>query len=154
MSKIKYRPTRLYDKNSIYFITFHTFRFRQTLNNSTLPILYQVFCKCQKELKFKTFAYVFLQNHCHLLLMPVNCVISKILFRIKGSSAYHINKSLNKTGNFWENNYYDHIIRNEKDFFRHFNYIHYNPIKHNLVNDPKNWPWSSYSHFKKQRIDV
>ncbi|MDD3888193.1 MAG: transposase [Patescibacteria group bacterium] len=149
MNKLKFKPAHLYDKNSIYFITFHTYHFEKTLNNNTFSILYQAFRNCQKVLEFKVYAYVFMPNHCHLLIMPVKYSISKIMFRIKGSSAYYINKSLNKNGKFWEDNYYDHIIRDEKDFEKHFNYIHNNPVKHGLASNPEDWKWSSYKMFIK-----
>ncbi len=40
---------------------------------------------------------------------------------------------------FWE-----HTIRNERDFERHVDYIHYNPVKHKLAQRPRDWPYSSF----------
>ena len=39
---------------------------------------------------------------------------------------------------FWE-----HAIRDEHDLGRHFDYIHYNPVKHGVAACPHRWPWSS-----------
>ena len=44
----------------------------------------------------------------------------------------------------WQPRFWEHAIRNEKDFERHFDYVHYNPVKHGLVPCPHAWPWSSF----------
>ena len=38
-------------------------------------------------------------------------------------------------------------MRDEEDFNRHFDYIHYNPVKHGLVKRPLDWPWSSFHRY-------
>lgn len=49
---------------------------------------------------------------------------------------------------FWQNRYFEHTIRDEKDLYRHLDYIHYNSMKHyNIL--PKNWNFSSFKHFVK-----
>ena len=47
----------------------------------------------------------------------------------------------------WERRYWEHTIRDEADFARHCDYIHYNPVKHGLVARPLDWPYSSFSRF-------
>jgi putative transposase len=44
----------------------------------------------------------------------------------------------------WQRRYWEHTIRNEADFEAHFDYIHYNPVKHGLVRRPCDWQWSSF----------
>jgi putative transposase len=44
----------------------------------------------------------------------------------------------------WQRRYWEHLIRDEHDFERHFDYIHYNPVKHGYVKCPKDWPYSSF----------
>jgi len=41
----------------------------------------------------------------------------------------------------WQKSFHDHIIRNERDYFNHLNYIYINPVKHGLVDDPEDWPF-------------
>ena len=43
----------------------------------------------------------------------------------------------------WQRRFWEHRIRDETDFAHHVNYIHYNPVKHGLVNRPVDWPYSS-----------
>ena len=47
----------------------------------------------------------------------------------------------------WQTSFYDHIIRDQDDFYAHINYIHYNPVKHKYVDKPEDWPWPSYHTF-------
>ncbi len=43
----------------------------------------------------------------------------------------------------WQRRYWEHRIRDEDDFARHLDYIHYNPVKHGHVASPWDWPYSS-----------
>jgi putative transposase len=44
----------------------------------------------------------------------------------------------------WQRRYWEHLIENEHDFERHFDYIHYNSVKHGETKCPKDWPYSSF----------
>jgi putative transposase len=44
----------------------------------------------------------------------------------------------------WQRRFWEHLIRDEADMEAHFDYIHYNPVKHGLVRSPCDWPWSSF----------
>lgn len=44
----------------------------------------------------------------------------------------------------WQRRYWEHVIRDESDLGTHFDYIHYNPVKHGLVRSVRDWPWSSF----------
>ena len=44
----------------------------------------------------------------------------------------------------WQRRFWEHAIRDEMDWRRHLDYIHYNPVKHGFVACPREWPWSSF----------
>ena len=44
----------------------------------------------------------------------------------------------------WQPRYWEHLIRDEEDWQRHVDYIHYNPVKHGYAKSPFAWPWSSF----------
>lgn len=52
----------------------------------------------------------------------------------------------------WQRRFWEHQIRDEQDLQRHLDYIHYNPVKHALVTEAQDWPWSTYHRFVKQGI--
>jgi putative transposase len=52
----------------------------------------------------------------------------------------------------WQPRYWEHTIQDEDDFDRHFDYIHYNPVKHGHVRCPKDWPHSSFHRWADQGV--
>jgi putative transposase len=50
-------------------------------------------------------------------------------------------------GKLWQRRYWEHCIRGEKDFMNHCEYIHFNPVKHGLVESPADWEFSSVHRF-------
>ncbi len=56
-------------------------------------------------------------------------------------TRYALAPSLPSTGS---GQVWDHLIRDENDFNRHMDYIHWNPVKHGLVSKVADWPYSSF----------
>ena len=44
----------------------------------------------------------------------------------------------------WQRRYWEHTIRDERDFAAHMDYTHFNAVKHGLVEHPADWPHSSF----------
>ncbi|MGC4004394.1 MAG: transposase [Pirellulales bacterium] len=58
----------------------------------------------------------------------------------------------NRRRGVWQRRFWEHTIRNEDDFDRHFDYIHWNPVKHGYVNCPADWRYSSFHRWAKLGI--
>ncbi len=52
----------------------------------------------------------------------------------------------------WQSRFWEHTIRDEGDFARHVDYIHYNPVKHGLVPAVVEWPHSSFHRYVRAGI--
>ena len=52
----------------------------------------------------------------------------------------------------WQRRYWEHLIRNNEDYQRHVDYIHWNPVKHGHVQKVADWPWSSFRKFVAQGV--
>ncbi|NMG21064.1 REP-associated tyrosine transposase [Brasilonema bromeliae] len=52
----------------------------------------------------------------------------------------------------WQPRFWEHQIRDDKDFAHHVEYIHYNPVKHGLVAAPKDWQYSSFHRYVRDGI--
>jgi putative transposase len=52
----------------------------------------------------------------------------------------------------WQRRFWEHTIRDEKDFERHVDYIHFNPVKHGLVARTRDWPHSSFHRYVRQGL--
>jgi putative transposase len=49
----------------------------------------------------------------------------------------------------WQSRFWEHTIKDQEDFARYVDYFHYNPVKHGLVTQVKDWPFSTFHHFVK-----
>ena len=52
----------------------------------------------------------------------------------------------------WQRRFWEHALRNETDYIRHVDYIHYNPVKHGWVTRVIDWQYSSFHQFVKRGI--
>ncbi len=50
----------------------------------------------------------------------------------------------------WQRRFWEHQIRDEHDLQKHVDYIHFNPVKHSLVDAVPQWPWSTYHRYARQ----
>ena len=99
----------------------------------------------QRRKLFEIGAYVLIANHVHVLLTP-RAPIAQITHRIKGASAREANLIPGRTGSkFWQNESFDHWIRNPAEGESVRTYVERNPVAAGLVSQPSDWPWSSAS---------
>ena len=88
-------------------------------------------------------AWVIMPNHVHLLLTP-HTNVSSLLCSLKGYSARQANRLLVCTGQlFWQNESYDHLVRDGEEFERIERYIVNNPVKAGLAESAEKFRWSS-----------
>lgn len=75
--------------------------------------------------------------------------LSRIMQTLKGRSARECNLVLSRTGQFWEHESFDHIVRNGM-LMKTIRYVLNNPVKAGLV---KNWPEWRWSYCRKELLD-
>ncbi|MCQ4321885.1 REP-associated tyrosine transposase [Stutzerimonas stutzeri] len=107
-------------------------------------------------------AWVVLPEHMHVLmrLPESDADFSNRLRRIKAgfSRALPISNqasaSQRRKGErgLWQRRFWEHLIRDEQDWQRHFDYIHYNPVKHGWVSRVSGWPHSSFHAYVERGI--
>ena len=84
-----------------------------------------------------------MSNHVHVLLQPYK-PLRRITNVVKSTSARRANVILGRSGlRFWQDESYDHWVRDGKEFERVLNYIEWNPVRAGLVECAEQWPWSS-----------
>lgn len=52
----------------------------------------------------------------------------------------------------WQRRFWEHCIRDESDFQRHCDYIHWNPVKHGHASTPAAWPYSTFRRFVERGV--
>jgi len=91
-------------------------------------------------------AWVVMPNHLHLLVDVWDLPLSKLIGGWKSFIAHEANRALHRTGDFWEREYLDTVIRDETHRRTAVKYIESNPLKAGFVREAKQWNWSSARH--------
>ena len=140
---------RLYRKAGHYFFTVVTHN-RQRLLTETANIkrLRNAFRQAQSRHPFLLDAVVVLPEHIHCIWqLPENDNDFSTRWRlIKRYFSVGIENPLNerKEKQVWQRRFWEHLLRDEDDWRRHMDYIHYNPVKHGNAHRPADWPHSSF----------
>ena len=91
-----------------------------------------------EEVRYHLIAWCIMPNHIHVVAQPLaEWNLEKIIHTWKSYTANQANKALNRTGEFWQREYYDHVVRDNEDLERIVRHVSENPQKANL----KNWPY-------------
>ncbi|HEY7097951.1 MAG TPA: transposase [Terriglobales bacterium] len=88
--------------------------------------------------RYQLIAWCIMPNHVHVVLkLERHTALSSVLHSWKSFTAKKINETLNRGGEFWQREYYDHVVRNEADLERVVRYVVENPVKAKL----HGWRW-------------
>jgi len=88
--------------------------------------------------------YCFLPNHYHLLLDTPRGNLSEILHHINGSYTTYFNIKWKRSGHLFQGRFKAILVEKEVYAQELSRYIHLNPVRAGLVEDPSSYPWSSY----------
>jgi putative transposase len=125
---------------------------------SSLPAAFRV---TRSERPFTIDAVVILPEHLHAIitLPPDDFDHSGRWRRIKSYFTRHVVArgvavERNHKGEYalWQRRFWEHTIRDENDFARHVDYVHFNPTKHGLVSRVSNWPHSSFHQYVRNGL--
>jgi len=93
--------------------------------------------------QYELHAYVIMPNHVHLLVTPQANLVT-IMKSLKRFTARAANAFLSRTGTaFWQEESFDHLVRNENEFAKIKRYIERNPVRAGLARTPEEFRWSS-----------
>ena len=88
--------------------------------------------------RYCLFAWCVMPNQVHVVAQPLaGFELPDIVHSCKSYSAKEANRLIGRTGQFWQAEPYDHLIRNEKDFYHQVEYVLSNPVRAGL----KDWKW-------------
>jgi len=143
---------RYFKPGQIYFLT-HVTHLRKPILVNNVDLLWRAFERTGLDEAYNLLAWAILPDHCHLLIDPQDCNLANLTRRIKLTfSAGYRSKYRLTSGRLWQYRYWDHIIRDETDMNNHIDYIHYNPVKHGLVNDPFAYAHTSIHDYAKRGV--
>jgi putative transposase len=113
-----------------------------------------VYASVHQKYPFETVAICILPEHLHAIwTMPADDAdYSKRWNLIKGNFSRGLPAAATRTTSkirqrekgIWQRRFWEHQIRDEDDFQRHVDYVHFNPVKHGLVKQVADWEYSSF----------
>ena len=158
--QMQYRRAKI--KGGTYFFTVNLAQRNRSLLVDEIDKLRNTMANVIKRHPFKLDAIVVLPEHLHALwTMPEDdCDYATRWMLIKSGFSRQLpkgerrNASRIKKGErgIWQRRYWEHLIRDEQDYKRHVDYIHYNPVKHGYVNRASDWQYSSIHRFIANKI--
>jgi putative transposase len=152
------RPVTGYRRNFVpggsYFFTVNLAERRRRLLIQHIEALRAAFRYARHRHPFAIDAIVVLPDHLHAIwTLPegdsdfalrwrlIKATFSRFLPRVEPVS---LSRSRKGERGVWQRRYWERTLRDEEDFVRHADYIHFNPVKHSLVGQVKDWPHSSF----------
>jgi len=155
----------MYRRNLIaggtYFFTATLFDRTSRDLTDNIEALRAAFRATRKAQPFLIDAIVVLPNHLHIVMtLPegdagFSSRLSIIKRRFTDSlvkSGRQLPRHPNGEYALWQRRFWEHTIRDDKDFERHVDYIHFNPVKHGLVSRVSDWPHSSFHQYVRRGI--
>jgi putative transposase len=94
--------------------------------------------------RYGLLAWCIMPNHVHVLMQTFQGhPVGKVVHSWKTFTARSINRLLDQSGPFWQEDYFDTFMRDEEHRFNEVLYIESNPVKAGLVEQARDWRWSS-----------
>jgi len=88
-----------------------------------------------------------MSNHYHLLLSTPECNLSQIMRHINGGYTTYFNKRHNRAGHLFQGRYKAILVDADPYAGELSRYIHLNPVRTGIPEQPEEYPWSSYAAY-------
>jgi putative transposase len=132
------------------FITMVTAERKPIFTGEAIETIRRVFRNVKIIHPFRMKGYVFLPDHIHVLLMTLNGRFDQVIHSFKRNLSIELKKCRQFEGKIWQERYYDHVIRDDNDLYRHLDYIHYNPVHHGICPTPFDYPFTSFHAYMEK----
>ncbi len=154
---------RVYVPGASWFFTVNLAQRRSNrLLVEKIDLLREAFRDVKANWPYRMDAVVILPDHLHCIwtLPPDDTDYSTRWKLIKGQ----VSRALDKTEHIshsrakrrergvWQRRFWDHLLRDQEDFNRHVDYIHWNPVKHGWAKRVADWPHSSFHRYAAEGI--
>lgn len=149
-----------------YFFTVNTFRRLPVLTEAPLrEALREAIRLTRITHPFDIDAWVLLPDHLHCIwTLPegdadfsirwakIKSHVSKECGAAFGARDLSASRGKRREAGLWQRRFWEHQIRDDADFARHVDYIHWNPVKHGLVTRAIEWPYSTFHRFVQKGV--
>ena len=157
---------RITGSHAMWFFTVVTHRRQAVLCEPALrSALRDALESVRTRYPFDIDAMVLLPNHLHTIWrLPLDDVDyarrwslckSAVTKATAQTTITSSSRTLRNEGSLWQRRFWAHTIVDDRDYERHADYIHFNPVKHGLVSLVIDWPHSSFHRWVREgRYDL
>jgi putative transposase len=135
----------------LHFITFSCFQRKPYLSSPAARTLFEETLERMRDrYRFFVIGYVIMPEHVHLL-------VGELAVAALSTATHALKLSVSKLSvqrPFWQSRYYDFNVYSGRKHIEKLRYIHRNPVKRGLVQEPLQWKWSSFRHYATGEIGV
>ncbi|MES2490652.1 MAG: transposase [Pseudomonadota bacterium] len=153
---------RAFCPGGTFFFTVTLLERRRRLLTDHIDVLRTAMTNVKRNKPFRVDAIVVLPDHMHCMwtLPPGDADFSSRWHAIKAQFSQSIpaverlsdrRKRKGERG-IWQRRFWEHQIRDERDFEKHVDYIHFNPVKHGHVQRVVDWPYSSFHRYVRHGV--
>lgn len=145
-----------------YFFTVNLAERKGTLLVDYVGMLRAVMREVKAKHPFHIDAMVILPDHLHALWTlpagdcdyPTRWMLIKAGFsrRMPKGERRNASRMAKSERGIWQRRYWEHLIRDERDYARHVDYIHYNPVKHGYVPRAIDWAYSTFHRYMQAGV--
>jgi putative transposase len=153
-------------KGGTYFFTVVTYRRQKILCNENVRLaLREGIREVQKIHPFTIDGWVLLPDHLHCIwtLPPddadfgirwamIKRYVTKQCNSLRCNDWMTASKRRRKESTLWQRRFWEHQIRDDRDYEKHMDYMHYNPVKHGFTTTVKDWSYSTFHRYVKEGI--
>jgi putative transposase len=102
---------------------------------------------------FYLHTYVLMSNHYHLFIELTDCNLSRIMQLLNTSYTVYFNRKYQRSGHLFQGRYKSFIVDTDNYYSELTRYIHLNPVRAGIVDDPVDYTWSSYRDYLRPRCE-
>ena len=154
-------------RGGTYFFTVNTYRRQPILTEEPVRLaLREGIQLARAHFPFEILAWVLLPDHLHCIwkLPDSDAEFAKrwgiIKRHVSSRCAVEFNdeawlspsRRKRSETSLWQRRYWEHCIRDDEDFTRHVEYLHWNPVKHGLAKRVADWPYSTFHRYVARGI--
>jgi putative transposase len=142
------RPPRVDAPGTYHLVTTVTYGRQPLLSN---PILAEAIVRTLHDRRdageFDLPGWVLMPDHVHLVLQPERGDLADVMRRFKSLSWRACRSRASLKTRLWQDGFHDRGIRSQRHLEMTLDYVHRNPVRAGLVDEPAHWPWSSFQDY-------
>ena len=142
------RRTRIHYPGAIYHVMARGVDGRTVfIDEQDFKLFLSILFRLSQETGFSLKAYCLMGNHFHLAIKVSSVPLSRIMQRLLTQFVLTFNSKYGRTGHLFQARYKAYLCINDRYLLNLIRYIHLNPVRAKLVENPIQWPWSSHRNY-------